>query len=277
MTTITGVMPLRNATKLGYPIDLSIPSLFPICDEIIIGVDIGSEDDTFDRAVELCREAPIDATVVTTNWDLDNHGGHVGESEIAKQTQLLCDQAKGDWILSLQADEVMHELDAVSIRGAVEMAELSRTVTGLWMQRYYFYQGLHLMRDNWTFPLMRLFKRECWTTDGFSGAMQFNPVGAQGALPFDGVGIYHYSRIGDPETIARRIRNLDTFYHHPDKLAAEAEVEPYDFGLRKLDTFEKGRDEGLDTKARLVPFPLHAHPAGVLEHYLGKEPNRGGV
>lgn len=259
--TITGIMPLRNAVKLGYPFELAVRSLARLCDETIIGVDPTSEDDTMKRVASL---AP--SRIVESAWDMTNHRGHKGESEIARQTAILCDEARGDWIFSLQADELIHERDVATIRLLVDWASSTNVVTGLEFPRYYFW-GLDRMRENWTVSLLRLFKRGCWQPDGFSGAMQFVPVDNQARRVCDGAGIYHYSRVGDPRLIAQRVRNLDTFYHDP-KLVADADsIAPYAFEPRKLDTYVIGYRAEPDPDAGLVPFPLHAHPEGVLEHF----------
>lgn len=256
--TISGIMPLRNAVKLGYPFELAIRSLRPLCDEVVVLVDPTSEDDTLERVKALSPDR-----IVESAWDMTNHAGHV-HGEIAKQTARACEAASGDWILSLQADEVLHEGEVGLLREAMARAEREGR-TGIEMKRLYFYGDLGHIRDDWTVWLLRLFRKGHWAADPVSGAMQFIAA-TEGERRMHGPArIYHYSRVGDPMEVARRVRNLDLFYHLP---ATVGEVEePYDFTkTRKLDTYVKGHVAEVDPAATLTPF-TGTHPAGVREHF----------
>lgn len=252
---ITGVMPLRNATKLGYPYELALRSLRPLCDEVVVLVDPSSEDDTLARVRALDPDK-----VVESVWDMTNHEGHTN-CEISVQTAKAVEAASGDWVFSLQADEVLHESDAAELRRVAGHAERAG-VTGLELTRLYFYGSLAKVRLDWSLWLLRFFKRGCWKPD-VDGAMRFDPVGVQRrwqVLP----NIYHYSRVGDPQKVAERVRNLDTFFHAPEKVAAE--VGPYDYGqLRKLDTYVVGAKIEEDRQAQLVDFEVSRHPRAVRE------------
>jgi hypothetical protein len=249
-------MPLRNGTKLGYPYELAIKSLRPLCDEVVVLVDPTSEDDTMARVHALSPDR-----IVESVWDMNNHNGHTN-CEITVQTRKLCDAASGDWIVSLQADEILHEKDSAYLREVIERSE-AEGVTGNAIERLYFYGALDRYRQDWTQWLVRIFKRGCWKPD-VDGAMKFEPIGDQrvGAVtPF----LYHYSRVGNPQVIAERVRNLDGFFHAPDKILP-GQIAPYDFSkLRKLDTYVADAQLEIDTNASLVPFPIDGHPHGVRE------------
>jgi len=262
---ISGVMPLRNAVKLWYPFELAIRSLRPICDEVVVLVDPTSEDDSLARVRALAGEFR-DFTVIESVWNMDNHKGF-GESEIAKQTSIVCEAAGGDWIFSLQADEVLHEAEAESTRAACTTADADG-VSALSLSRLYFYGGLTTYRDNWTVPCLRLFRRGKWVPDRFSGGMQFVPVSDAERSRLITSRIFHYSRVGDPAIVARRVRNLDTFYHEPAKVKAEEDIAPYTFDqLRKLDTYVEEHVTEADDDAKLCPFPLEGHPRAAIAHF----------
>lgn len=276
---ISGTMVLRNAVKLQYPFEVAIRSLRALCDEVVILVDPTSEDDTVDRV----RALPVDKVVLSV-WNMDNHDGH-HNCEISVQTQKVCDEASGDWIFSLQADEVLHEQDVDLWRNAITYMEQGRVgtfATALEVCRLYFYGDLAQLRVDWSINMVRLFKRGCWKPD-VDGAMRFDPIGEQrrwsynpsnwmndpsaSLLILSNPRIYHYSRVGDPQVIANRVRNLDGFFHTPDKIKS-GELDPYDFSTtRKLDTYVIGHETEVDPNARIVPFPLASHPKAVLEHF----------
>lgn len=260
--TISGILPLRNGTKLGYPYELAIKSLRPLCDEVLILVDPTSEDDTVAR-VDALRAAGFVDTIVESPWDMTNHRGHTN-CEISVQTAKACAAASGDWIMSLQADEVLHESEVAEMRRCVEAADASR-ISGLRLRRLYFYGSLGRYRDDWTQYLLRLFRRGMWKPD-VDGAMKFEPCGPVSLGAWDiPPSIYHYSRVGDPQVVAERVRNLDGFFHEPAAIE-QGTIAPYDFRrTRKLDTYVKGAPDE-NALARLLPFES-THPAGVREYF----------
>lgn len=252
---LTGIMPLRNGVILSYPFELALRSLRRLCDEVVVAVDPTSEDDTLARV----RALGIVDNIVESPWDMSNHGGHEGRSEIARQTSIALAQASCPWVMSLQADEVLHEKDVDSLRREINRADAGG-IHGIELTRLYFYGGLTRYRSDWTLPLLRLFKVGHFAADGFCGAMGFVPTGPQRIARTDAC-IYHYSRVGDPAIVAQRVRNLDTFYHAPEVVAAPEAVEAYDFGqLRKLDTHVIGHVAEADPGAALAPFDIDSHP-----------------
>lgn len=259
---LSGVLPLRNGVSLGYPFDLAIRSLQRLCDEVVVSVDPTGDDGTYERVAELGPDVLLES-----RWDMTNHRAHDGvSSEIAKQTAIAVAAAGGDWILSLQADEMVHEADAPLIRSSIEQADIDG-VTGLEMERLYFYGGLTMFRFDWTMSLLRLFRAGRWAPDPVSGAMQFVPVGLRAKRAIVPK-IYHYSRIGDPVLVARRIRNLDSFYHAPETILDDSEIAPYSFDtLRRLDTYVRDAPAEIDPDALLLPFPLAGHPAEARERF----------
>lgn len=287
---ISGIIPLRNAVKLGYPFELAIRSMALLCDEIVVLVDPAGEDDTLRSILAigqdldgwdmiwngrdgrrigrlLCFDPPSTGKlvqVVCSSWDMTNHHGHTN-CEISVQTAKALEHATGDWVLSLQADEVLHEAEIEPLRKVIEIADL-KGITGIELQRLYFYGSLEKVREDWTLWLLRLFKRGCWKPD-VDGAMRFDPTGSQVRMRTDAARMFHYSRIGDPQQIADRVRNLDRFFHAPEKVK-DGELPPYDFSeLRKLDTYVVGHEAETDSAARLVTFPIERHPQAAIEYF----------
>lgn len=256
MTTISGIMPLRRAVALGYPFEMAIRSLRLFCDEVVVAVDPTSGDGTVERV----RALGVDR-VVESVWDASNT---VGGSEITKQTRVAYDASLGDWVLSLQADEVLHERDVATVRSAVYSAERTG-VDALEFFRIYFFGTLDRVRTNWSLWIARLARRGRWLPG--NDGMVLRPATSEPKcirLPRDAA-IYHYSRIGDPAAIAERVRTLDMMFHPKDRVAASAP--PYDFGLRKLDTYVVGAPQETDPIASVEHFDPSRHPAEALTHF----------
>ena len=64
---ISGFSMVRNATKLYYPIKEAIMSILPICDEFIVAVGKGDEDDYTREEIESIGSDKI--KIIDTVWD----------------------------------------------------------------------------------------------------------------------------------------------------------------------------------------------------------------
>jgi hypothetical protein len=258
---ISGIMPLRNAVKLAYPFEAAIRSLRLLCDEVVVLVDPGFDDDAV--VIRRLKDEGIVDKIVWSTWNMDNHEGHTN-CEITVQTRIALEYATGDWVFSLQADELLHENEIGAWRYWRDTCEADGD-TALEVPRLYFYGNLTTLRQSWTIPMVRFFKRGCWQPD-VDGAMRFDPIGEQRRRSVVNPWIYHYSRIGDPTIIAERVRNLDRMFHPPERVAAGV-LAPYTFEPRKLDTYVLGHEAEADSDARLTSFPLADHPRLAIEHF----------
>jgi len=139
MMRISGVAILRNAVSLEYPFRESLRSLSPLVEELIVNVGQG-EDGTFEAVQELC-DPKIKA--FRSEWDLRPRDGLA----LSEQTNLALDRASGDWIVYLQADEVLHEDDLQVIRTNIEMQKPS--TEGLVFDYLHFHTSPHVINDDW--------------------------------------------------------------------------------------------------------------------------------
>ena len=118
-------------------------------DEVLV-VDSGSSD----RTPEICRNAG--AEVVVHEWE-----GY------ARQKQFALEQARGEWILNLDADEALSEDSQAEILAALESA--SSEVAGFSMPRLSRYLGRWIRHGGW-YPdrKVRLVRRGCglWLGEG---------------------------------------------------------------------------------------------------------------
>lgn len=233
---------VRNAVKLNYPLDKVVKSVVGLADEVVISVDPTSEDDSVDYVYDLVLEVNsfLRRRVVKwfeSPWNLNN----INEkgTEFSIQTNKSIAQCSGDWIFLLQADEAVHENDFDLIKKSICSAD-KNGVDAFSMVRLYFYGDIDTIREDWTHPIVRLFRKGTRVSDG--DAMNTSGSARLCDLPCC---IYHYSRIGDPSIISRRILSLDRFFHPAEKLLPEGELKPYDFSTRKFDCMSKpGVDVG---------------------------------
>jgi hypothetical protein len=182
--------------------------------------------------------------------------------EIGHQSQVAmeaCSDAT-EWRLCLQQDEAFHEEDLPLIRQLVSLAEPD--ITGLDFLRPYFYGNLHTIRKDWSVKITRLTRKGTHTYDGFDG-MNCKPI-APGRHVDSMLWLYHYSRIGDPSLIAKRIRNVDSFFHPEENLPTEEELVPYDFTPREYDSYAFTENPQLSDSELLTYHGTHPLPFAEL-------------
>ena len=101
---ISGFSFVRNGIKLYYPVVESIKSILPICDEFVIAVGKGDEDDTTRESIIALNDPKI--KIIDTIWEEKYFKKGIIN---ALQTDIAKQACSGDWLFYLQADEVVHE------------------------------------------------------------------------------------------------------------------------------------------------------------------------
>lgn len=101
---ISGFSFVRNGVKLYYPIKEAIESILPICDEFIVAVGKGDEDDNSREVIESIKSDKI--RIIDTEWN-PTHWKKGAINSI--QTNIALKECSGDWCFYVQADEVVHE------------------------------------------------------------------------------------------------------------------------------------------------------------------------
>ncbi len=132
MVKVSGFTIVRNASKLDFPIEASIRSILPVCDEVVVNVG-RSEDDT----LELVRS--IDdpkIRILEADWDMTRRNTVLGVETL--RAMRAC---RNHWGLYIQADEVLHERGAAELAGAIERHDGDPRVEGLLVRYLHFYGG----------------------------------------------------------------------------------------------------------------------------------------
>lgn len=132
MVGVSGFTIVRNAIKLDFPVEASIRSILPICDEVVVNVG-RSEDET----LELVRSiGDPRIRILETEWDMGRRNSVLGlETHRAMQACLH------PWGVYIQADEVLHERGAEELAAAIQRADGDPRVEGLLVRYVHFYGG----------------------------------------------------------------------------------------------------------------------------------------
>jgi hypothetical protein len=170
-----------------------------------------------------------------------------------------------EWRLCVQQDEAFHEDDHYKIRDMVR--GFPEHINGVDFIRPYFFGNLRTIRRDWSVQITRLTRKGTHTYDGFDGQNCIPLITPYHAVAHN-IWMFHYSRIGDPELIAKRIRNVDTFFHKEEDLIPEEELPPYDFVLREFDSYvRQGGPAPVETPEALIGTYEGTHPQAFAELY----------
>lgn len=141
---LSGATFVRNAIKFDFPVLESIRSVLPICDEYIVNV-----GDSEDGTLELVRSLNDPRIkIVESIWD---PALRAGGAILAQQTDIAISQCRGEWILYLQADEVIHEQYLEAILSSLRRSKDRPEVQGLLFGFRHFYGSFQTYQKgiNW--------------------------------------------------------------------------------------------------------------------------------
>lgn len=115
--SLAGVMFVYNGVSMDYCFEESIESMSAICDKVFV-VDAGSDDGTKEKLLSI--ENPKLKVICTTPsvWH-----SHKGKEKLSYFTNIAIGEAQNelyDYVLSVQADEVLHEKSHDAIKRAIE-------------------------------------------------------------------------------------------------------------------------------------------------------------
>jgi glycosyltransferase involved in cell wall biosynthesis len=136
---LSGFTIVRNAVKLDFPLEASIRSLLPICDEVVVNVG-RSEDETL-ALVRSIQDPKI--RILETEWDMTIKNKVLGDETL--RAMRAC---RHPWGIYIQADEVLHENGAELLANAIARHDADRRVEGLLVKYLHFYGDLDTVALN---------------------------------------------------------------------------------------------------------------------------------
>ena len=132
MVKVSGFTIVRNAVKLDFPVEASIRSILPICDEVVVNVG-RSEDDTLEL-IRSIKDPRI--RILETEWDMTRRNTVLGH-----ETHRAMQACAHPWGVYIQADEVLHEDGAHALGAAIQESDEDRRIEGLLVRYVHFYGG----------------------------------------------------------------------------------------------------------------------------------------
>lgn len=216
---ISGFSFVRNGVKLYYPVTESIRSVLPIVSEFVIAVGAGDPDDATAEAIRAIGDPKI--RIIETVWD----ERHFTKGIInAIQTDIAKKACSGDWLLYLQADEVIHERYLPVIEARCAQLLDDHRVEGLLFRYKHFwgdYDHYHTSHG-WYPHEIRIVRNRAdihsWQSaqsfrrfDYYEGPRQPRGHHKLRVAPVDAE-IYHYGWVRPPHLMTRKRRALNILH-----------------------------------------------------------------
>ena len=257
---ISGFTMGKNVSKLYYPIRESIESILPIVDEFVIALGDSDEDDNTLEIIQQINSPKI--KIIDTVWDIVNFPNG---TENARQTNIAKEACTGDWLLHLQADEVIHEKYLDTIKNACEKYLNDEKVEGFLFQYKHFYGDYEHYNDlyGWYPKEIRLVRNQP-DIYSFRSAQSFKRVPnfdkkdfrqEHGTFPLNVIEldayIYHYGWVRPPEYMQKKTKSLDTIHKGKDKIdeVYKTKDAQFDYGnLSKLPIFKETHPKVMQAK-----------------------------
>jgi len=223
---ISGFTMCRNASVLHYPVCESIKSLLPVVDEMVVAIGKGDTADTTLEDVRKIGSPKI--RIVETEWDLQKFPNGM---ENAHQTDIAKSHCTGDWLIYLQADEILHEQDYPAIRKALTEEYNNTSVEAFVLDYLHFWGDYeHLVTcHGWYQNEIRIVRNlpeiHSWESaqsfrwiEGFDGISYRSAPNARKlkAKKID-ANIYHYGWVRPPAVMTKKMNALDAVHSHKKK------------------------------------------------------------
>jgi glycosyltransferase involved in cell wall biosynthesis len=192
---ISGFSFARNTCKLSYPFIESIRSILPVCDEFVVAVGRGDDDDTTRRQIEDIGDAKL--RIIDTEWkDLETLRSRI----YSQQTNIALDACRGTWCFYLQSDEVVHERYLATIREACAYFSDSKEVDGFLFRYKHFWGDYRhfIISHKWYSREIRIIRNHRNIVSvGDAQSFRYTTGGKVPAVELDAE-VFHYGHVRDP-------------------------------------------------------------------------------
>ena len=234
---ISGFSMVRNATKLYYPIKEAIESVLPICDEFVVAVGKGDEDDYTRERIESIDSDKI--KIIDTEWDIENQRNGVIHAE---QTNLALEHCTGDWCFYIQADEIIHEkyLPVIKDR-CLELLEDDEVEGLVFDYRHFWGDYRHYqISHGWYKREARIIRNNCGIKS-HNSAQGFRKDGRPIRAAHANAEVFHYGWVRPPKYMETKRKTFNTIHWGKDEAEEFHEDKPNEFNygpLNKLPVYK---------------------------------------
>lgn len=206
---LSGFTILRNIIRYDYPVKESIHSILPLVDELVIA--LGKSDDGTEEILNHL-DTPFKNKIKIHPYEWDDtlvKGGEV----LSQATNFALSKISGNWGFYLQADEVIHEREYLTIQQDIEAA--NRKGYQAVSFRYFHFKGDYQSVNPWAYPReIRVIKNH-EQIRSVGDACTFH-VADRPCHPLtykSNCHIYHYGWVKHPATMIKKSQYFESLYH----------------------------------------------------------------
>jgi hypothetical protein len=233
---VTGFSFIKNAIKFDFPIQESLLSILPLCDEIVVAVG----DCTDGTRESVASIHPTKIKIIDTVWNEKlKVGGEVLADETNKAFQAIDETI--DWCFYIQGDEVIHEQDYETIKQAMFKYKDDDRVDGLLFKYYHFYGSYDYIgaSNKWYRNEIRIIKnnKKIYSYKDAQGFRKNNDEKLH-VKEIDAY-MYHYGWVKEPSTMMAKRKEGVKFWegHKYTDEYDKTDLGAYDFS--SIDALEK--------------------------------------
>ncbi len=228
MVGISGFTIIKNAIRHDFPIEASIRSILPVCDEVVVNV--GPSDDGTLELIRGIQDPKI--RIIEGEWDVKRLNWMLSDETL--RAMRACTHP---WGIYIQGDEVLHEQGAADLRDAIQRVDGDPVVEALLVKYLHFYGDFNTIATN-----RRWYRREIRALR-LDPALDLRPYkGAQGfrvgpeyrktrARLTDAV-MFHYGWARPAAALRAKIVTNRTIYPWSAEREAKRPLLPWIPGLR---------------------------------------------
>jgi len=213
---VTGFTFLRNAIVNDYPAREAILSILPLCDDFIIAIGNSS-----DETAEMVRNIDPKIRTIDTIWDESiKEGGRVFADETNKAIAEISKDT--DWMIYIQADEIIHEDYLPLIRREMEQELQNDKIEALLLKYKHFYGSYDYVAESrsWYRREIRILKNLPGITS-YRDAQGFRINDRKLNVKLIDAYVFHYGWVKPPYGLVKKGVNFNLYY---DKNAVDREV-----------------------------------------------------
>jgi len=239
---ISGFSFVRDGVSLYYPVAESIRSVLPVVDEFVVAVGRSSPGDSTRETIAAIGDPKV--RILDTEWDTKHFlRGAVN----AIQTDIARAACSGDWLIYLQADEVIHEKYLPVIRDRmVELLDDRRVDALLFRFRHFWGDYAHCMDSHaWYSREIRAVRNDpaihSWHSaqsfrrfDHYEHPHQTSGTRKLRVADVDAE-VFHYGWVRPPRLMQGKNRALRSVHAGPEQAAREYDSRPAMFQFGPLD------------------------------------------
>ena len=141
MVKVSGFTLIKNAIRHDFPIEASIRSLLPVCDEVVVNV--GASDDGTMELIQSIHDPKI--RIIEGVWDITRRNRMLSDETLRAMRACV-----HPWGIYIQGDEVLHERGATALVAAIQQVDSDPVVEALLVKYLHFYGDFDTIATNRT-------------------------------------------------------------------------------------------------------------------------------